>query len=160
MVYIYRRAASESARELAEAIPINCRKLNDLGKAHYGTGVRAGDVVVCWGEHLAPINGVRILNGGPIRYKYDDAVRLREAGVATVEVSRTRPAPLPPQLPPPDPAGQVWLEAVEAAQDFVALRAFDRNRPYTDGVRTLQGAIEALGRALLVPAPVTPVVRK
>jgi len=91
MLYVFRKAVSESARELAEAMPINCRKLNDLRKAHYGQGVRAGDAIVAWGEEVAPIDGVRILNGGPIRNKMEDAQRLSEANVATVEVSRVRP---------------------------------------------------------------------
>lgn len=91
MLYVYRRSPSDSARELAEAMTVNCRRLNDLRKAHFGNGVRAGDAVICWGESLPEIEGVRILNGAPIVNKFDAAIRLKEAGVATVEVNRNRP---------------------------------------------------------------------
>ena len=94
---MYRRAASNSARELAESLAVNARKLSDLGRAHFGQGVRAGDTVICWGESLQPINGVRILNGGVARNKLEDANVLRAAGVPTIEVSATQPAPPAPQ---------------------------------------------------------------
>ena len=95
MVYVYRRKASESARDLAEAMTVNCRRLTDLAKAHFGNGVRAGDTVICWGEQLAPIEGVRILNGAVLTNKMQDAQRLRAAGVPTVEVSPIRPPDVP-----------------------------------------------------------------
>lgn len=90
MLYIYRKAASDGARDLAESINVNCRRLNDLRKAHFGAGVRAGDRIVCWGEALPAINGIQILNGAPLINKFEQAQKLKEANVATVEVSAER----------------------------------------------------------------------
>lgn len=92
MLYIYRSKASEGARDLAEAMPINCRKLSDLGKAHFGTGVRAGDTIICWGEGLNPIEGVKILNGTPMQNKLLDAIALKKAGVPTIVTSQSKPS--------------------------------------------------------------------
>ena len=91
MIYIYRQKASNGARELSEAITVNSRRINDLQKAHFGQGVRSGDKVVCWGEHLPDIEGVSILNGKPISNKFEDAITLKENGVVTVEVNNVRP---------------------------------------------------------------------
>lgn len=85
MIYIYRNAASNGALELARALEgRKVRLVPSLGR---------GDVLVCWGE-TAPTSiprGVRVLNGGPIRNKMEDALTLQRAGVPTVAVSATRP---------------------------------------------------------------------
>lgn len=104
MLYIYRRKPSDSARDLAEGMNLNCRKVGDLGRVHYGQGVRGGDRVVCWGETLTPIEGVEILNGTPLINKLQAALKLREAGVKTIEVSTTQP----PETPALDPLIQGW----------------------------------------------------
>lgn len=92
MLYVYRRAASNSARDLADSFSVNSRKIGDLASAHYGQGVRAGDFVICWGESLtqAP-TGVKVLNGAPQTSKFEAARKLLAAHVPTVEVSLTQP---------------------------------------------------------------------
>lgn len=99
-VFVFRKANSDSARELSAALGgIRVRGVED-GKfvRWYRPAVRAvrphrGDAVVCWGEAIAPglVNGLKVLNGGAVTGKYDQAVTLNRAGVPTVEVSRTRP---------------------------------------------------------------------
>lgn len=88
MIVVYRSRPSNSARALVEMLP-NCRRALNLDRR---APVR-GDYVVCWGEELenGRYNGINILNGTHLINKYEAAVRLREAGVPTVEVSRTRP---------------------------------------------------------------------
>jgi hypothetical protein len=137
MIYVYRRRASDSARDLAEAMNVNCRRLNDLGRAHFGNGVRAGDVVICWGEALAPINGVKILNGAGLTNKMEDARLLRAANVPTVEVSQTRPPAVP-------------------ANDWVEFQAARLNR---DNARRVITQLQAF-LATPVPVPMTWLARR
>src|SRR3990167_4273070 len=92
MLYIYRRAASEGARSLAEEIAINCRKISNTSQPHYGQGLREGDRLVCWGETMNPIPGVEVLNGSPVLTKYEEALKLKEANVLTIKVARQKPA--------------------------------------------------------------------
>ena len=82
-IFVYRRTASESARDLATALA--GRKVKSLPR------LRAGDHLVCWGERVAPITGVRILNGGPLSNKFEDAVKLRQERVPTIHVVRDTP---------------------------------------------------------------------
>src|SRR5260221_4176 len=103
MLYVYRRAQRESARELADTLNLKARRIFDLGQAHLGNGVRAGDVVICWGDSVPTQNGIRVLNGGPIRSKFDDAQKLKAAGINPVEVSRVRPQQAQRAPAPPDP---------------------------------------------------------
>ena len=95
MLYLFRRTASQGARDVVESLQengVNARRLNDLGRAHFGQGVRVGDFVVCWGEGGITVpQGVQILNNVPVRTKYNDAVTLRDAGVPTITVSQNRP---------------------------------------------------------------------
>lgn len=140
MIYIFRRAASESARDLAEAINLNCRKIADLTRAHFGNGVRAGDTVVCWGEHLAPIPGVKILNGAAVANKLEDAMKLKRAGVPTVEVSTTQPALVPAE----DPAIATW-------------RAVMRDVPHPLDRPAITRVVEQMQQALRLPIPVVSV---
>ena len=157
MIYIYRRAASTSARELTDAIEgIRYRNLHRPieQKAH------TGDLVVCWGERLAADTcapGVLILNGAPLQNKFQDAVMLKAAGVTTVEVARMRPAaqPLPPA---PDPARTLLTSAAEAAEDFLNIDIGDgavpRNQVMLTGIRELEARCNTLRMALNTPAPV------
>ena len=82
-IYVMRRTASEGARALAAAIA--GRKVSEVPR------LRPGDVLVCWGERVAPVQGVRILNGGPLSNKFEDAVKLRQENVPTIEVVRDTP---------------------------------------------------------------------
>lgn len=86
MIYVYRRHNSTGARDLAEAL--EGQRIRDVGRI----GIRPQDIVVCWGERLAAIRGVKVLNGAPLIDKFAAAIKLKEAGVATVEVSRERRA--------------------------------------------------------------------
>ncbi len=159
-VYIYRRERSNGATELAEAGGWNrYRAINTPMERK----VRAGDTVVCWGESLVPIEGVRILNGVNIRDKYTDAVLLKEKGVPTIEVSRTKPETLPPTPAGPDPAFGAWQEASDIAESFVNM---DANNPVSRGpvmiaaVEDLWARVDRLRAALRTPAPVpTPAVQ-
>lgn len=85
MIIIYRSKPSNSARALVEALP-NCRRAMNFDRRP----AREGDFVICWGQSLANINGVNVLNGTNIINKFTAATKLKEAGVATVEVSRTK----------------------------------------------------------------------
>lgn len=154
MIYIYRRRASTGARELADALTINARRLNDLSRAHYGAGVRTGDTVICWGETLDPIPGVTILNGGPIHNKFQDAITLRQAGVPTVEVSRERPRPTTPPTPP-DPLPEQSRVTREALSAFLDAE-WRRGPVFEAALREVTNSLSSLGRVAAAPAPVAP----
>jgi hypothetical protein len=151
MIYVYRREASTGARELADAIN---------GLRYRGTRIpierkaRRGDTIVCWGESLPNIEGIRILNGGPLRSKFQDARRLREAGVSTIEVRDTAPTPqvVAPPAPVTDPALPVYRQAREAAEEFLEL-GMTRQQVYLDGLQQLQGFITLLNTTLRSPLP-------
>lgn len=95
MLYVYRRAASTSARDLAETIMVGVEGVRGLiARRTRGDRLRnlaAGDQVVCLGEHFAAPDGVRTLNNVAIIDKFHEAQRLAAAGVSTIQVSRTRP---------------------------------------------------------------------
>ena len=155
MIYIYRRAASDGARTLAEAIGARRYRGIDFPIQRK---VRAGDTVICWGERLDPIPNVRILNGVPFRNKLQDAQRLIEAGVATIEVSLTRPmiASTIIEPTPTDPAIALWEQVQTLANDFTQVR-FNRNSQIIiDGLDQMGHSIDLLSRALCLPAPVPP----
>lgn len=163
MIYVYRNSASEGARELAMALGGRKVRFNQrYGGLYYKrlNGERVPvrltnrDVIVCWGE-AAPgqVNGARVLNGAAIRNKYDDALRLRQAGVPTVEVSQTMPR-VTPAPPPVDPAARVFAEVRELVEDFPG--EFQRNQVLIDGIRQLQARLEGLRAQLAIPAPVAP----
>ena len=125
MIYVYRNAASEGARELALAL--GGRKLRHTPNRGFyfkrADGSRIPvrftnqDVVVAWGEAFTPTGGCRVLNGSAIRNKYTDATTLLQVGVPTIEVSRTQPRTTP--TPPPlDPALAVFTATREFLDDF------------------------------------------
>ena len=89
-VFIYRRQNSDSARALSEAL--RARRVREVAAREGRRQIRAGDHVICWGERLAPRDGVRILNGAPLATKFEDATRLRQENVPTIEVVRMAPA--------------------------------------------------------------------
>ena len=93
MLYLYRRKVSDGARLLEDA-------LNDAGTpTRFTQGgllrerFREGrDKLICWGDFAEGKEGLN--NRQPIP-KIVEAETLRDKGVRTVEVSRTRPAPVP-----------------------------------------------------------------
>lgn len=157
-IYVYRRASSTGARSLANALgATRIKRLELLNRR-----LRQGDTVVCWGESFTGPAGVRVLNGTAIQNKLTDAIRLREAGVLTIEVSRTRPqavvVPPPPQPAPVDPAIAAWVRASELATELVDLgipRDY-RARPVRDGVSELLRELNALNAIIINPAPAAP----
>jgi hypothetical protein len=93
MLYVYRHNASNGARELVEGILMG----GTLARRTKGQALRRlqpGDAVICWGDNFAVPAGVQIrtLNNQPILRKFAEARRLADKGVATVQVSQTRPA--------------------------------------------------------------------
>lgn len=96
MLYIYRRRNSTGARDLAEGIMLGVEGVRGLQarrtKGQALQGLTQNDQVICWGDHFAAPAGVRTLNNVEPLSKFAEAKLLKEKGVATVEVSRTRPA--------------------------------------------------------------------
>lgn len=154
MVYVYRRAASTGARELAGALEGKRFRALQMPMA---SRVRRGDVVICWGERLDPIPGVQILNGAAIQSKMQDAILLLAAQVPTIQVSRTRPAPVV-VAPVVDPALALFERARDLADEFSNLHEFARTPVLTQGVRELHTAIEGLTRQMGIPLPAPVVV--
>lgn len=106
MLYVFRHLPSDSARDLAEGMNLNCRKVRDLSRVHYGAGLRGGDRVICWGDSLStsPDANIQVLNGGQIINKLQQAQVLREKGIPTIQVRTT----LPPPETPVDPLIEAW----------------------------------------------------
>lgn len=144
-VYVYRREPSQGARELAEAIEgVRYRGL----RMPIQQKVRGGDVVICWGERLDPINGVQVLNGAALTNKYQDAQRLRAAGVSTIEVSQTRPV----VTAEVDPALELYTQVREAAGELYDT-TFARTAVFNQGVNQLYTQLSTLRARLQTPAP-------
>lgn len=159
-LFIYRSKPSTGATDLAEAINgIRFRgRTKSIDKA-----VKTGDTVICWGETFTnPPTGVRVLNGGAVRSKFEDALKLREAGVETIEVSKTKPV-AQPVPPPPDPAQEAYEKASQLAEDFAQLgdKAAQygyRTQLFKQSVKDVIDRFSALNTAISVPAPVAPAV--
>lgn len=150
--YIYRQASSTSARSLADSV-----EGRRWRRAAPPATLRAGDVVVCWGEAAPPVPaGVLVINGGVIRNKFTDAEVLRAANVRTIEVSRTRPT-APVARPQTDPMLALWETAQDLAGDFTEIEAPSRTPILIAGINGLVTALTNLNRGLSVaaPAPVT-----
>ena len=159
-LYIFRSKPSTGATDLAEAVDgVRFRgRTISIDKK-----VKKGDTVVCWGEAFTnPPTGVRVLNGVPVKNKYDDALTLRGAGVSTIEVSRTRPADPIPLPPPPDPAQLAYQEAKKIADDFADLdvRNVDiRGQLFRDSVEQIVNRFVQLREAVKYAAPTAPPVK-
>ena len=90
MLYIYRRRNSTGARDLTEGILLagtQARRTKGLALRN----LQQNDAVICWGDFFAAPNGVRTLNNVAPTSKFREAQILAQAGVATVQVSQTRP---------------------------------------------------------------------
>lgn len=158
MLYVYRQKPSDSARDLADALQINARRISDLSKAHFNNGVRNGDFVVCWGDSYAGGNGIKVLNGSPIKSKYDDAIKLKEGGVLTIEVSKNRPQNRV-QAAAVDPLVQLKEDAEDRFEAFITAR-WDRGPVFLRGLDELNQFIgnvrQVAGRAIPVAPPPAP----
>lgn len=147
MVYVYRRAGSNSARDLVEAMTLNTRRVK---RAETLDIIRAGSNLVCWGEAGPARSDLRMLNGVPLRTKFADAEALAAAGVPTIAVSRQPPST---RIAPPDPAIRAMEVARELAEEFIQTR-MNRSRPFQVGLEELQAALGTLNVAVGRPAPV------
>jgi hypothetical protein len=151
VIFVYRPQGSQSARLLSEAVDgVRIKREENLRRR-----VRPNDKVVMWGAYLPGLQG-KILNNAPLTSKFEDAIRLKEAGIRTVEVSRTRPVAVQPE-PVVDPLLAVWEEAVDAAEAFVQLQP-NRHLTTLEGLSDLVRKITATQRAMQVAAPVPPPV--
>lgn len=149
MIYVFRPANSMSARNLAEAVDgIRLKREENLLRR-----VRGNDKVVMWGAHVPAVRGM-VLNNVPLLSKYEDAVRLKEAGIRTVEVARTRPMAVP-VAPPVDPLLAVWAAAQDQAEAFANLEA-TRNPVARQGIADLSAALQRVLVQIQLPAPVAP----
>lgn len=148
MIYVYRKESSTGARELADALG---------GKRFRGRirpiteQAKRGDAVVCWGEVLPAIAGVKILNGAPIQNKYQDAVALKAAGVPTVEVVAGRNKPAAPALVDEQAIRTAWEESVEAAEEFIEIPFAKQNPVFIQGVKDFVATITKLQTQLVAP---------
>jgi hypothetical protein len=149
LIFVFRRASSASARVLAEAIDGVRMKTpaNMLRRA------RPTDKVIMWGDYLDGVRG-RTLNNVPLQGKFEDALRLKEAGVRTVDVARQRPVPVV-QPTTVDPLIALWEDAQGAADAFVDTPP-SRLQIAIDGMAELVRKITAAQQAQLVAAPAAP----
>lgn len=149
MIYVYRPASSTSARLLAEALDgIRLKQEVNLRRR-----ARVTDKIIMWGAHVPNIQGM-VLNNVPLNNKYEDAIRLRDAGVRTVSVSRTRPAPVV-QPTPIDPLLALWGVAQDQAEAFSQLEP-NRLPTTLQGINELGLALSRVQAAIQIPAPVAP----
>lgn len=147
MIFVFRPAGSSSARLLAEAVDgVRIKREENLIRR-----AKPNDKVVMWGAYVPNITA-KTLNNVPLRSKYDDAVKLKAAGVRTVEVALTRPVATSAIA---DPLIAIWNDAQAAAEDFVQLDPV-RNEVAQAGVQELRTKMTNVLNAMRVPAPVAP----
>lgn len=87
MLYVYCARGSVGARDLAASLGgMRLRRFDGMTFYRKGKPIRLkeGDRVVCWGDSLPEIEGIKILNGAEIDNKYDSANRLVMAGLPTI----------------------------------------------------------------------------
>jgi hypothetical protein len=146
MIRVFRPHKSDSAVALAEAL--DGLKSSNAERMH--RIVRPNDKTIMWGAFVANLPG-RSLNNVPLRNKYEDALVLKEAGVRTVEVSRTRP--MIAGETPVDPLIAAWDRASDAAEAFSQLVP-NRNPVTIQGIRDLETFLSVVRDAASRPAPV------
>ena len=149
MIYVFRPTSSTSARDLAIAVDGLRYKTEDRLRRR----LRTTDKVIMWGAYLPNLNGI-VINNVPLRNKFEDALLLKDAGVRTVEVSRTRPAPPAPAI---DPLIVLWDTAQDEAEAFARLN-LTRNTVAREGVQELATKLNRVFEAMGVPAPAPPQV--
>jgi hypothetical protein len=156
MLYVYRRPTSTGARELVNA-------LMDAGvpakrwSARFPRTPRGIDHVICWGEatpgfsHFNDGEMPHVLNGAPLKSKFEQAQILSQAGIPTVEVSRTRPAQV--ELPAQDPARPIFNRITQQLEEFIEAE-LSRLAPYREALSALTVDFNRLNEALAIPVPV------
>ena len=159
-LFVYRKKASEGANQLADALTDT---INNVRVRRYRAAqaplegkVLPNDIVICWGEPFSPVQRVKVLNGAPHRNKFADAVKLAEEGVATIQVSRTRPASTPTLVPSPDPAIPAAETLSNLCEEFtnIDLPNSVRSGPFTAGLLALANSVATLRTVLNRPIPV------
>lgn len=140
MIYIYRRERSDGARQLAEML--GGRRAREMPR------LLPDNLIVCWGEAYPVVDGLPyVLNGAPIRSKYHDAQTLKAAGVATIEVSQTRPTTEVIEL---DPAVPLWEAAKVHVEEFLHT-APQRTPIYLEGLAEMRESIRRMWEVLEQP---------
>lgn len=87
--YIYCRRKSDSARELVTVL--GAKRLREFdGDSFWDKrkrlSLKEGDIVICWGETFpTELDGIRILNGGEALSKFEQARKLQQDGINTIE---------------------------------------------------------------------------
>jgi hypothetical protein len=149
MIFVYRPKNSTSARLLSTAVDgVRIKHEENLRRR-----AKASDKIIMWGAYLPNITGIT-LNNVPLQTKFEDAIRLREAGVLTVEVSRTRPV-VAQATAPVDPLIALWQTAQEAAEAFTNLEPA-RHAVALAGIDELRAMLGRVRMAQIIPAPVAP----
>lgn len=161
MIYVFRRAGSQSARDLSECLPYGRRSQNP--ERLMGRFNSARDFLVSWGDYLPGVEPPRSLNNQPLTSKLSDAIKLAEAGVKTIEVSRIRPINQPEHGPAPvDPAEELWVATQQQAEAMaelgVQLPVNARGQVSRAGLDQFIRHLGMLAQALSVGAPVAPVL--
>lgn len=172
MIFIFRRAGSDGARELTQFRDLGFIRLRSqptdaprpdrpMDHIRWDRAYRQPDrySVVCWGESVVQNGRVRLLNNAPLLSKYKQALLLKEKGVATIEVSTVgAAAPVAPLvLPPPiDPAQAIWETVREASEDFLNIPSYSREDVYRAAVNYLRNSAENLYVVLQTAAPEAP----
>lgn len=154
--FVYRKADSSGARELSEVLA-NGRRWKDVTRP-IQQKAKPGDRVIAWGDYAPGLpQGVLALNNVPLTNKLSDALRLKNAGVSTIEVSQTRPQDIVRTIPAgPDPAVALWQEAAELAEDFANVEigsTINRTPVVTQAVGSFSTVLQRLQAALAQPAP-------
>lgn len=161
--FVFRRASSTGARELADALGGSRLKRQENGRffrrrtGTVPTNVRPGDTIICWGDVIAnTVAGVKTLNNKSINSKFTDAETLKRAGISTIDVSRTRPtaqtAPAAPQI---DPATQLHSDLTDELDEFLEAPVA-RNDVYRRAVQELADKLVSFRAVLGTPIPAAP----
>lgn len=158
MLYIYRRGSSPGARELVNGLMEGGTPTRRWSSTHPRTP-RETDRCLCWGDANPGSNAAgtsfEVLGGAPTLNKYQQALKLIQERVPTIQVSPT----LPPSSPVVDlfPTSRVgWtLDRQEAAQVVAELQAW-LNAPPPPQEVWLARALNHIGGADLLAPPHTP----
>lgn len=108
MIYIYREAGSNGARDLSEELTNGARLRRTTGRRR----LTQNDQIICWGQQFPNAPG-RTLNNVPASSKLRDANQLRAAGIRTIQTRTARPVA---------PAGEVWIPRSNSHQGGNDLR--------------------------------------
>jgi hypothetical protein len=158
--FVFRTQGSTGARELADALGGSRLRRFEGGRFFRTRNtpnpvtVRPGDVIVNWGGGAIQVpQGVKTLNNTAINSKYNDALKLKAAGVATVEVSKTRPnVQAAPAVAAVDPAIAFHGQLIDQLEDLVEA-PFARNAVFQRGLNEVQTKLAQLIQALNTPVP-------